>query len=605
MRRSVLALLAVALLAFPASAGARDAIVTSFDGTPIITHFYPGKGASDRAKQPTILLGHGWGGSGEPASGAPAPYIAAGYNVVTWDARGFGGSGGTIMIDHPDFEARDAQALIDFVAQQPEALLERVGDPRVGMAGGSYGGAVQFITAARDKRVDVITPTIPWHNLLSALYPRESLKQGWDLILVGVGVPTSIAPGILSPAGIQAGHQSDQFYNALVNGASTGQLAAADKAWFEEHGPDFMLSKIKVPTLLAQGTVDTLFDPDQAHRNYLGLKGNGIPLKMMWFCGGHGICNVGSDGGNAFLSGSSHVSARQLAWFERYLKGRSSADPGPEFEWIDQNGSWHASDGYPVRNTGRLSGSLASGAVPLVPGTNPTSGILIQADPDPAAPIRVPIPAKGGEEIVGPPTVSFTYSALGTTTTRSDGLTHVFAQIVDRERNVVAGNQSTPIPIKLDGEEHRVDQELVRIAQKASGAGYELQIVGQSNLFDAQRATGAVQISGLDVRLPVTEPLVRERPCVRPSKVGFKLHRIEGTRVVRVEASVNGKRQLVRTGRDVRRIELSKLPRTGRMKIRIVATHNTGSKVVSTRSWNGCVKGKPSVRRIPRPRRSR
>ncbi len=88
--------------------------------------------------------------------------------------------------------------------------------------------------------------------------------------------------------------------------------------------------------------------------------------------------------------------------------------------------------------------------------------------------------------------------------------------------------------------------------------------------------------------------------CRRVSKVGFKIHRTGGNRVVRVDAYVDGKRRLVRRGRDIARIELSGLPRTGKMRIRIVATHSTGSKVVSTRSWNGCRKGKPSVTRIPR-----
>jgi hypothetical protein len=89
--------------------------------------------------------------------------------------------------------------------------------------------------------------------------------------------------------------------------------------------------------------------------------------------------------------------------------------------------------------------------------------------------------------------------------------------------------------------------------------------------------------------------------CMRPTKIGFKLHRVEGTRVVRVEAFVNGKRALRRTGHDIRRIELSGLKRTGKLNVRIVATHNTGSKVVSTRAWVGCSKGKPKVRRVRRP----
>ncbi|MDQ3933118.1 MAG: alpha/beta hydrolase [Actinomycetota bacterium] len=83
--------------------------------------------------------------------------------------------------------------------------------------------------------------------------------------------------------------------------------------------------------------------------------------------------------------------------------------------------------------------------------------------------------------------------------------------------------------------------------------------------------------------------------CMRPSTVAFKLHRMRGTRVVRVEAYVNGGRALRRSGRDLRRVKLTRLPRDGRMKVRIVATHSTGSKVVSTRSWDGCKKGKPRV----------
>jgi hypothetical protein len=88
--------------------------------------------------------------------------------------------------------------------------------------------------------------------------------------------------------------------------------------------------------------------------------------------------------------------------------------------------------------------------------------------------------------------------------------------------------------------------------------------------------------------------------CLRPSKIGFKLHRVEGTRVVRVDAFANGKRVLKRTGDDVRRVELTGLKRSGRLAVRIVATHSTGSKVVSTRTWNGCRKGKPKVRLIRR-----
>ena len=89
---------------------------------------------------------------------------------------------------------------------------------------------------------------------------------------------------------------------------------------------------------------------------------------------------------------------------------------------------------------------------------------------------------------------------------------------------------------------------------------------------------------------------------MRPATVGFKLHRVEGTRVVGVEAFANGKRRLRQSGRDIKRVTLKRMKRSGKLTIRIVSTHNTGAKVVSTRTWSGCKKGKPRVRVIPRPR---
>jgi pimeloyl-ACP methyl ester carboxylesterase len=88
--------------------------------------------------------------------------------------------------------------------------------------------------------------------------------------------------------------------------------------------------------------------------------------------------------------------------------------------------------------------------------------------------------------------------------------------------------------------------------------------------------------------------------CLRPSRIGFRLHRMRGTRIVGVEAFVNGRRALRRSGRDIERVELDGLPRSGKMSVRIVATHSTGSRVVSSRTWRGCAKGKPRVRRVPR-----
>ncbi len=92
-----------------------DLTVRSFDGTNIRIHWYPAAG-SVRVPQPTVLMGPGWGQAGavKGATGVPGsnpPSVQAlgdkGYNVLTWDPRGFGASTGTAEVDDPRHEGRD------------------------------------------------------------------------------------------------------------------------------------------------------------------------------------------------------------------------------------------------------------------------------------------------------------------------------------------------------------------------------------------------------------------------------------------------------------------------------------------------------------------
>ncbi len=153
--------------------------------------FHPSPGGG---KAPTILEGHGWAGSRQTNPDAASDETTgnvgvgalrkAGFNVLTWDSRGFGNSGGTVTVDAPDAEARDVMALIDWLAQQPEAQLDKAGDPRVGMTGVSYAGGIELTTAALDKRIDAIAPIIAWHSLTTSLYKEETVKGGWASALV-------------------------------------------------------------------------------------------------------------------------------------------------------------------------------------------------------------------------------------------------------------------------------------------------------------------------------------------------------------------------------------------------------------------------------------
>src|SRR3954452_19992389 len=426
-----------ALLVAAPSALARDATVTSFDGTTIVLSFHP---SPSGAKVPTILEGHGWGGSRETDPNAASDegtgnvgvgaLRRAGFNVLTWDSRGFGNSGGTVTVDSPDAEAKDVSALIDWLAQQPQAELDKAGDPRVGMTGVSYAGGIELTTAALDKRIDAIAPIIAWHSLTTSLYKEETVKGGWSSLLYGAGVPTS--KGRLDP----------HITSAFTTGVSSGTLSAEDRAWFASRGPGDLVKQISVPTFLVQGTADTLFTLKEAITNYAILKANQVPTKMMWFCGGHGTCLTGS-------GPAGHIEAAVVAWLKRYVGQDATVDTGPAFEWLADDAQWRSADGYPTAQGAPIT---ASGTGTLISNPGDASSGTPMAAGRAANAVNVPSSAPAAQ-ILGEPQLTLTYSGTG-------NATHVFAQIVDEARNVVVGNQVTPIPIMLDGQPHTISRPL-------------------------------------------------------------------------------------------------------------------------------------------------
>jgi ABC-2 type transport system ATP-binding protein len=490
VKRLIGCAVAIAALACATPALARDATVTSFDGTQINTHFFPAAGLAAGKRAPTVLVGHGWGGSGDtnPNSASSTgtgntglgPLRKAGFNVLTWDARGFGDSGGQAMVDSPQHEGRDVQALIDWLAGQPEARLEAPGDPLVGMSGVSYGGAIQLIAAAIDRRVDAIAPTIAWHRLTSSLYRDGAVKQGWGSLLVAAAAGANLDPRIPQ---------------AFQEGILTGSFSPETFEYFAARGIDRLESQIKVPTLIVQGTVDTLFTLQEGIDNFTALKDNGIPLKMLWFCGGHGICTLPA-------GPSDLVEDAVVNWLRRYLKGER-VSTGPTFRWVADDGQVRSSAAFPLAPREPLRGS-GSGTLEITLGSPVTgAGALIAASPAVDA-VNVAIETATRErELVGPPRVRITYSG-----TAVPAKTFLYSQVVDARANRVLGNQVTPIPIVLDGQQHTVERTLEPIAVHATPSSrYRVQVAGGTTLYGLQRSAGAVTLSRVEAALPVRAPI--------------------------------------------------------------------------------------------------
>jgi len=156
--------------ATPVPGSTTDVDVTSFDGTVIRAHWFPVH-ATGGQPAPTVLKGPGWGQPGDVNTAGSGYGLfgdlsintlhQAGYNVLTWDPRGFGESTGTVETNSPDFEGRDVQALIDWVAAQPGVQLDQEHDPRMGMVGASYGGGIQLTVASIRLSIAAATSSIP------------------------------------------------------------------------------------------------------------------------------------------------------------------------------------------------------------------------------------------------------------------------------------------------------------------------------------------------------------------------------------------------------------------------------------------------------------
>ncbi|MEV5350095.1 alpha/beta fold hydrolase [Streptomyces achromogenes] len=300
--------------------------VLAVDGARLDTSYVT---PADTGRHPAVLLAHGFGGSKDDMRRQAEDLARSGYAVLTWSARGFGRSTGKIGLNDPKAEVADVSRLLDWLDKRPEVRLDRPGDPRVGVAGGSYGGAVALLAAGHDRRIDAIAPAITYWNLADALLPNGVFKKLWAGVFVNTG-------------GGCARFQPElcRMYERV---AASGTPDPAARALLAQRSPSAVGDRVKVPTLLVQGQTDSLFPLDQADAAARAIRANGAPVAVDWIAGGH-------DGGDME---SARIEARTRAWFDRYLKGDKDADTGPAFR-ISRTGGVDSTDG-----TARLRGASA------------------------------------------------------------------------------------------------------------------------------------------------------------------------------------------------------------------------------------------------------
>ncbi|MFE2751430.1 alpha/beta fold hydrolase [Actinosynnema sp. NPDC059335] len=403
----------------------------------------------ERTPAPAVLLPHGFGGSKASVAAQATELARRGFVVLAYSARGFGRSTGQIALNSLDHEVRDAQKLLDWLATREEVVTDGGGDPRVGVTGGSYGGALALSLAGVDRRVDTIAPVITFNDLAQALLPNSAraddvpagtpaagafaedgvFKRSWAGIFFSAGLSGADAtnpgqeatepgqddddaraadnaaaavtappqqqgdPRPAGPLNGACGRFQADVCAAYTEVATTGKAGPQTLEVLRRASPSSVTNKITQPTLLVQGEQDTLFGLDQADANAREIAANGAKVKVVWYAGGH-------DGG----SPGPELRGQIADWMAFHLRGEG-ADPGTGFE-------------YTVVGAFRSSGapSLRNVVAPSYPGLNGSPGAE-----------RRDVPLSGPEQVVvnpagGNPAAVSSLPGLGSVVSRSSSL---------------------------------------------------------------------------------------------------------------------------------------------------------------------------------------
>jgi ABC-2 type transport system ATP-binding protein len=553
--------------------------IVSFDGTPIVYNLFEPLHPRKGSVYP-ILEGPGWGSAG--ATTPDSELIARGYAELTWDPRGFGESGGVAEIDAPSAEGRDVSALIDKVLTgRPEIVTDHggkdgqpryandrsgsntYGQPVVGMTGGSYGGGIQFATAAFDARVKAIVPVITWNNLNYSLWPNNVIKLGWGELLYGAGLAYSGADHVQGDVnqaalmsgnpfsggdgGMQVGGYDPNIDESEASGAALGYPTSQTIAWFGQRsqavygaGPGGHVGD--VPTLLIQGTVDTLFNLNDAWANYVEIHGRypSLPLKLIAFCGGHVSCPTGAAPTGANYSDTASKSSpvgpgesaatfdenKTIDWFDHYLRGEDPTDGmRARVVYQDQTGNFYPVSTFPTTSapgpakivSSPLAGTLVdhgapSGAGPAGVDTAVTDGATNSSDP---GQVTVPVltaPAHADVPIVGIGHVTATVTVDG-------AAAELFFRLIDKDTGDVVDLQTQPLRVdNLDlpglGGNADVPPGPQKLSLDLAGTAYdlpagdtlELQVSTSTDSFSPNRGSAVVTLAGGKVSVPTLGP---------------------------------------------------------------------------------------------------
>ncbi|HEV7196232.1 MAG TPA: CocE/NonD family hydrolase, partial [Pedococcus sp.] len=412
---------------------------------------YVPAGVDSAHRAPSILATNGFGGTKADQADLAQGMGAQGYVTLSYTGLGFVDKNVCpITLDDREHDGAAASQMLRFLGGDPTipAVDQATGkpvhvnqvmrddgvngtrhDPAVGMVGGSYGGQIQFATAAYEhehgtNRLDAIVPIITWNDLSYSLDPNNgalpggtarsgsvssnvpgAFKYEWSVFFSGEGFAQGLED--ISALGSNPGsfpayvankcpNFSTQVCTALTEVATQGYPSQASISFLRHASVASYMGDIKVPTFLAQGEADTLFNLQESMATYTKLKAQGTPVSMDWQSWGHSNSTPVAGELDELHPLASYQGRQLVAWFNHYVK-RTGPQPPLDFryfrDWVyaathNISQAYAVAPSFPVGNrktyylsgqdiggqtdAGKSSGggSLVTSAASVVPGTS-------------------------------------------------------------------------------------------------------------------------------------------------------------------------------------------------------------------------------------------
>lgn len=365
---------------------------------------YPSKDGETRApgKFPVVLSMTPYGRDGVCGCPLQTFYPSHGIASAVVDVRGTGGSEGNLDGNYfSPREQRDGYELVEWFGTRSWS------NGKVGMAGGSYVGITQYLTAEEQPpHLAAIAPEVALSEVYRDAYTYDGVP---DFFFDGQYIAVQGGPGLLSgdvPFGGDSGANTDTDPATNAQGAQDTATAKADQAqgrpitfdylarpdddsWYHQRSPFYRVNRIKVPVLIVDGWRDGAFVRGDLEMYQQLAQRHGVETRIDVTACTHKGCGAPFDPMHP-SDGADDLQANEFDFMSHYLLGTPEHAAAPVSFRMQPSGPYVSATQWPPAGTnftraylsdgGSLTDQRAGKATTASYVTNPTAGLSMSLD---------------------------------------------------------------------------------------------------------------------------------------------------------------------------------------------------------------------------------